>query len=390
MKILSAVIGAALLLHGALPASTPAELSRAATIAGRGLYSSTTTSTETSFDDQWTRMVRISRYAGRIFSDPSAEGIWLQAQRHASRALAALVRIAQIDEKKPSNWDVVVSGLKAGAEDTKDKDRTEWGKDIWIRLLMEANKANLQEEFRDAEWDLNSKLAELAGTVNTSAASQGVSVAHLPSWQGAYDSDLLVLTNNTGRNLAWPAIFVTLHGGDGARVTHLHRASNWLANQKLYVHYPYYRTDYALGRTLNRPARIAVSVFTAEEFFQDAYAWTSAGWDSTVRRYIEDLRLSGHYLGEYVESGSDKVYYPGYKFSVSGLNRLPIKRITIRFTRRGTTQEVYWDWNKYLPSGQEVVLRSEYFAEYGGLDPPDRKEIVLEFTDASVPARFVQ
>jgi hypothetical protein len=271
MKISSwhRILGAALLLHGAIHASTPAELSRVATVAGRGLYLSNTTSPETSFEDQWARMVRISRYNQRIFDDAAAEGIWSQAQRHASRALAILVRIAQIDDKKPSNWDVVVSGLKAAAEDTKDKDRKEWGKDIWLRLLMEANKASLQEDFRSAEYDVNAKLAELVSTLSTSGTYHGVGIAHLPSWQGAYDQDFLILTNYTSRNLAMPAVFVTFEGADGKRVAHVHRASRWLAGQKLYFGYPFYRTDYAFGQTVNYPARVSVSVFTEEGAFQD-------------------------------------------------------------------------------------------------------------------------
>jgi hypothetical protein len=98
------------------------------------------------------------------------------------------------------------------------------------------------------------------------------------------------------------------------------------------------------------------------------------------------LKVSPVFLGEYVEEETGKPYYPGVKFSISGLNRLPVKRITVQFVRGGETVEEHWNWNKYLPQGEEVVLRSQSFARFGKYAPPEQKRVILEFTDSSVPA----
>ena len=384
----NAAIATIILAAHSAAASTPAEMSLAGYVAGRDLYKTADTSDQTSFEDQWARMARIVKFDQRIFPDPSAQVIWSEAQADADRALAALARIAQIDNKKPSDFDVVVSTLKAATEDTKDKDRKEWGQDAWVRLLMEINKADLEKQFRAAEWTLNAKLAELAATVRSSDAIQGIGITHLPSWQGAYDHDALVLTNQTGRDLSAPAFFVTFQGQDGSRITHLHRASMWANGQQLHFKYPYYDTDYASGQTVNRPARLEVSVFSPDGFVQDVKLWSDEDYDTIVRRYMDEVKVTGVFLGEYVEDGSGTLYYPGFKFSTKGLNRLPVKRITVRFIRRGETREDHWVWNKYLPPDEEVVLRSRSLADFGKSDAPEQEQIILEFTDSSAQSTF--
>jgi len=369
-----------------LVASTPAEISLAGSIAGRNLYTSDTTSPQTSFDDQWARMVRITRADQSIFADSYAAAIWSEAQIDANRALAILARIAQIDNRKPSDWDVVISGFKAATEDPKDQERQEWGQDIWVRLLLEANKANLQSEFRAAERTLDMKLAELSSTIRSPYVGRGIGVTHLPSWQGAYDNDLLILKNETGRDLSLSAFFVTIQGKDGSRITHLHHASVWANGQQLYFKYPYYETDYASGQTVNHPVRVEVSVFSPDGFIQDVKIWTDDEYDNTIRKYIRDVTVSPVFLGEYVEDGTNRAYYPGAKVSFIGLNRLPVKRITVRFTRRGQTAEARWDWNKYLPAGEDVVLRAQSLAQFCKYNPPEQKQVIIEFTDSSVPA----
>lgn len=379
------VATAAMILVGPSVAasSTPAEISFAGSVAGRDLYTTDATSDQTSFEDQWARMVRIATSDLRIFADPSARVIWSEVQADANRALATLVRIAQIDNKKPSDFDVAVSVVKAAAEDTKDKDRKEWGQDAWVRLLMEANKLSLEKEFRTAEWTLNAKLAELASTVSSSYAGRGVGITHLPSWQGAYTHDVLILKNQTGRDLSAPALFVTFLGQDGSQITHLHRASMWANDQQLYFKYPYYDSDYASGQTVNRPARVEVSVFSPDGFVQEVKVWSDEEYANTVRRYMDEVKLSGVFLGEYVEDGSGTLYYPGFKFSATGLSRLPVMRLTVRFIRRGEVREAHWTWNRYLESGEEVVLRSPSFADFGKSDPPEQEQIIFEFTGSS-------
>ena len=208
----------------------------------------------------------------------------------ANRALAILARIAQIDNNKPSDWDVVVSGFKAATEDTKNKDREEWGQDAWVRLLMEAGKANLENEFRTAEQTLAMKLAELSSAVRYPYVGQGIGMTHLPSWQGAYSNDLLILRNETGRDLSRPAFFVTFLGNDGSRITHLHRASIWGNTQELYFKYPYYETDYASRQTVSHPASVEVSVYSPDSVLRNAQAeafvrpvsFLSNGYQSTI------------------------------------------------------------------------------------------------------------
>ena len=369
-----------------LPASTPADMSYAASIAGRNLYTTENTSPQTSFDDQWQRMVRISKADPSIFTDPYAASIWSEAQMDANRALAILARIAQIDNRKPSDWDVIVSGLKAATEEPQNKERQEWGQDFWVRLFMEAGKSDLQGQFRTAETALDTKLAELSRTVRSPAIGSGIGITHLPSWQGAHNSDLLILRNDTGRNLSLPAIFVTIEGADGSRVTHLHHASMWTNGQQCYFRYPFYDSDYASGQTVRHPARVEVSVFSSDGSYQDVKVWTDDAYANTIQTYIRDLKISPVFLGEYVESGTNATYYPGAKFSFSGLNRLPVKSITVRFTRRGQTAEARWDWNKYLPENEDVVLRAQSLARFGKYGPPEQKQIIIEFTDTSVPA----
>ena len=279
-----------------LAASTPAEISLAGFVAGRNLFKSDATSPQTSFDDQCARMVRIASSDRGMFTDPAAEAIWSEAQLDARRALATLARIAEIDNKKPSDWDVVVSSLKAAGEDTKNKDRQEWGKDLWVRLLMEFGKTSLQKEFRTAEWALDTKLAELSSTVRPPYTGQGIGIVHLPSWQGAYDNDLLILKNQTGQDLTRPAVFVTFQGRDGKQVTHLHHALMWANNQQVYFKYPYYETDYAPGQTVNVPTRVEVSVIYPDGLIRDAKVWSREEYDNTVRGYINDLKLTRVFL----------------------------------------------------------------------------------------------
>ena len=152
-------------------------------------------------------------------------------------------RIADIDNKKPSDWDAVISALRPAGEQPKGNERKEWGQDLWVRLLMEVNKSNLQEEFRSAELAVDEKLAELQGTASSSAVDNAIGVRYLPSWQGAYDTDLLILTNQTGRDLSSLGLFVTLRSNRGTSVTHVHGVSRWANNQAIYFRYPYYKTD---------------------------------------------------------------------------------------------------------------------------------------------------
>ena len=366
-----------------LAASTPAEISLAGNIAGRHLFTSEATSPETDFQDQWARLVRISRYDRPVFADPADEAIWDAAEIDAKRALEILARIAELDNNKPSDWNVVVSAFNFATEDTKNKERQNWAGDVWRRILFEAGKSVLQSQFRTAEQALDRKLAELAATVRW-PDSGGLGIGHLPSWQGAYQNDMLILRNDTGRDLSNAAVFVTFYGTNGSSLTHLHHASAWAANQKLYFQYPYYDADYASGQTVNHPTRVQVSVCWPEGAVQFSKLWSGDDYDALVRQYLRDLHYRGTYLGEYVEDGTNTVYYPGVKFSTSGLQRLPVKRITVRFIRRGETKEVYWDWNKYVASGNEVVLRSQDLAAFGKNDPPEQKQVILEFTDSSV------
>jgi hypothetical protein len=388
MLSISRIAGLAVILATGLRASTPQEISVAGAVAGRGLYTSANANPETSFDDEWARMVRISRFNQRVFSDPFAEAIWSEAQIDATRALAILARVADIDNRKPSDWDVVVSGLKAMTEDTKNKQRQEYASDVWVRLLMEVNKSGLQQDFRSAESVLDAQLAKLPATTGFSPARGTITIQHTPSWQGAYDNDGLVLTNASGHDLSSLAVFVTLRGKDGSSITHVHRASRWANNQKVYFRYPYYKNDYAEGQTVDHPVAVDVAAFSSDGSFEGELEWGEQAWDETIHHYLDDVKATGVFLGEYVEDGSNKVYYPGFKFTFSGLNRLPVKRIHIRFTRKGEVKDVYWDWNKFITPGNEIALRSDLLAQFGKTDPPNNKQIILEFTDSDVQATY--
>ncbi len=373
---------------GVLLASAPSELSLVGMVAGRGLYQTDSTSAETSFDEEWARMVSIARMDQRLFADQPAEMIWEQAQGNAQRALAILARIAQIDNRKPDNFDVALSLIKAATEDTEQKERREWGKDAFIRIFEEIRKSGLQEEFRHAESALDAKLGELATTASTFPVP-GIGVESRPSWQGAYDNDVLELSNLTNRDLVQAAVFVTIYSEDGSHVTHIHRANRWASGQKVYFKYPYYGSDYALGQTVNQPARLEVSVFGSDgSHFQGTKVWGGNEFDNMVQSYIRDLAVSATFLGPYIEEGSGTAYYPGVKFSMQGLHRLPVRRIKVRLTRRDEVKEVYWDWNKFLASGEEIVLRSADFNQFTSNDPPDVKEIALDFTDTTVEAVY--
>lgn len=368
--------------------STPAELTKVAFVAGQDSSQSNYGSTQLNLQHEWERLARIVQYDQPVSNDPNAQAIWEQAQAHAREALVALAGIHQIDNDKPSDWNTVVSGFKAAMEDTKNKRRTEWGSDVWVRLVAEGRKSLFQSDFRTAEAALDRKLTELASTAGGFTTGAGIRITHLPSWQGAYDNDLVSLKNETGTDLAAAAIFVFIQGKDGAVKTHLHRVAGWNKDQNLVFRYPFEGSDYFDAGTVTEPGRVTVAVFSQDASFRAIKSWNAPDFDDTVRGYLSDVRLTGIFLGEYREEGTNELYFPGVKFSIEGVHRLPIRRIKVRFTRRGETQEVYWDWNKFLITRDSIVLRSSYFSRFGKYDPPEQRQVILEFTDSSVAAAY--
>lgn len=392
----------AMFLLGCLPAvAQPADriqidldqLARAASIVGAPLLRESTAPREMDFDGEWARMWRIYQSRDWSIENPALANVWLDIQEQARQCLLVLTAIAKIDANKPSGVDIFLKILRNN--DTQDQ-RDDRDLTILERMMQEYNKSQLIDKFNGAEARLYRSigaLSDVGSNLSRRNFGNAITVAYLPSWQGVFSSDMLVVRNVSGATFENAAMAVTVHERNGNSTVHVHYIDRWQNGSELNAYYAYESGEYAGPKAAGSASSVDVAVFTRYGTATATYALTPQEWDRIVGSYCSQLKFKGHFLGEYVESETNMRYAPGFQFSFAGLRKLPVKTVVVHFwSDDAGSQSVQWDVNGRLEPNEIYDYRSELFqgdrVAFGNASPPKHVAITLQLFGTNYEPRI--
>jgi hypothetical protein len=199
------------------------------------------------------------------------------------------------------------------------------------------------------------------------------------SWDGTFDSDILYLRNQSGRELTGCTIAVTLEGDNDSpgRTRHLHYVDRWPAGQ---LRVGRYRVAKAKGisrdECVESLRRVTVKLYSDQYRNTIRYHYVDSGkMDADIARYMDQMRSKFSLTfakDNFLSNASIRVTHNG------GVGSFPIRLITARVQQGGIVKTVAFTpggkrWSSGFLGGQ--TLTSE---EFNGLDP-DSIELLLEF-----------
>ncbi len=267
-------------------------------------------------------------------------------------------------------------------------------------MIAQGRKGDLEKQFRQAEADLSraiGALREVGDNLSRSTTSSGIEATYLPSWNGVFPHDRLILRNVSGQDWENAALAITVRRIDFTEIVHLHYIDRWKSGATLEAYYPYYGTDYAAPKAVSGPVAIDVALYLPSQTVTARYAYTLESWDALIHSYCSRLRFSGTFLGPYVEAQTNQRFPPGFQFRFTGLPRLPVKAVVIQFFADdredpSAAQGVLFHVNDVLKPDTTYDYRSALFDSgvLSRMDAPRHLHLILKFdgTDDEEQIRF--
>jgi hypothetical protein len=299
------------------------ELEEAIVAAGTPLSQSSEPQTM-DFDAEKGRFWALYKQRKLEFKNIELTKAWAHIQSDVDSGIATLQKIAELDGKH-----VFAEAAEAANHDESLKSA----------LLLAAHFTEESQAIKslfNTERDLDASIASLQEVVNDltrNTLSPQVSVKYLPSWEGTYSHDMLIIKNTSGAEIERASIIVSVKMND-ATFTHVHYVNHWAKDSTVHTYYPYSATDYAQAQTGEHPEHVEVTVFQETGTSHTSYELTPDEWDHIVQSYCRDLNINikGEFLGHYPLYGTNNFAPLGYKWTWTGTGRLPIEAVDIKFT----------------------------------------------------------
>jgi hypothetical protein len=350
------------------------ELRRAVVLAGTPLVGSPQTDAR-DYNEQASRLTAIRDGGNLELKNPELIKAWGQIEAAAEHGLLILRRIGEIDSNKPSGYEIVAKYATSDENSSGD-----FWKALGERLSREADKSQLEEEFRQTELNLNSaaeQLREIANGLSRKDLPGRISVEYTPSWQGTFWGDTVEIRNTSDETLEQAILFVTVHMKSGASKVHVHYANEWPSGGTLKALYPYTSTDYANAQTGDDPESVEAVLYLPSGRATTSYFISPEKWDDKVRAYCSSLGFSGNYLASYVDDSGQR-FPAGFQFQFQGVPTLPVKSVEVRFTSAtGTIQSAVGTYD------QSTRLKSDLMSSFRSPqldgDQPSHIDFVLSF-----------
>jgi hypothetical protein len=359
------------------------ELRKAVVVAGTSLVENPQMQPR-DYEDEAARFVSLHNSAKLEIQNPELIKVWGQIQVDTSRGLLILEKIAEIDNNKPSGYEILAKGLKDAATDAA-QDNNRAVRDFWTttleRIRMEAEKSDREKIFRETEASLNDSvggLQRVAAGLSGKELPNTVSVQYFPSWEGRLWGDAVEVENTSDGALDNAIVVVAVRMTDGSSKTHVHYVDHWQSGARLKAWYPYKPTDYASAQTGDNPGNVDVAVYQPGGTAKATYTLTQEKWDEIVKGYCSRLTFSGNYLQPF--PGDEEIdHHSGFQFMFEGLPTLPVESVEVRFTsstRDVRSVTVHYAPGTELRAGRFSALRS------ADLDGPDPSHIdyILRFS----------
>jgi len=344
-----------------------------AQIYGTSLDEESKAAAEMEFYDAFGRdSFRIRELSSRTFTRPELDAIKVDAGSETGMALMILNRINQIGGNMPANSDLTGDGLLAILEGFENRqseyksidDSLRFAGGVFDRIEAESAIDSLEPEYREhdtkARWivvdGIKQPLVNYSG--DTLATSYGIE--YYPAWQGAYPSDMLVLSNQTGADISDAVVHVSL-SNSGYRSDHLHYVRSWPGGTNRYASYRFWRDDYRDSQTLNGITKVTVSVYTPNTYGVAVREYSQSEIDAKIREYLGNASFTGGYIP--YSQGFFGTTQPGISLEFSGLSRLPVNRVDVTFESGGRTDSLWWDYTNEpsLVADQEYTFNSPQF-----------------------------
>jgi hypothetical protein len=254
--------------------------------------------------------------------NPYLSKSWINIQSNTDTGIAILQRISELE-----NVNAFSEAANLAAHD-----QTLNGAVLLAGHYTDVAQA--RAKFLETEADLNIAIASLKEAVNALSQNQlskMVDVKYLPSWEGAYPGDMLLVKNSSRTPIEHASVIVSVKMSDGPTQTHVHYVDHWLPGANLGAIYPYRDTDYANSETSDHPEGVDVTIFLPSGTSHTSIPLGPEEWDRITRSYCKDVHIQGEFLGPYTEDVSNKIGHSGYKLTLTGLS-LPLDSVDIKFT----------------------------------------------------------
>ncbi len=361
------------------------EFVRAAQIAGTPLVENPADK-PVDFNDAWDHALRIFQYRDWNIGNLELARAWLGIENEAQNCLLILQRISEIDRTKPPGIELLGKYLDASSSNATESQKMDATVTVLERLKMEADKTQLQQQFRNAEAKLYNSVGSLGDAGNSlspNRISNAIAIDYWPSWRGVYAGDLFEAHNTSGGDVEYAAMVVTVHYASGNSLTHIHCIDRWPNGTWLAASYPYFGSDYAYARTFDDPQSVDAALYLPSGTATASYLLTQEEWGKILESYCSHLKFRGQFLGAYTDP-QGQVQPPGFQFSFTGLSQLPAKSVEIRFwSSDGHSVGVDWTLSRALDPGTPHWFRSAYFQSgqpsFSSASPPAHITFLFRF-----------
>jgi hypothetical protein len=211
------------------------------------------------------------------------------------------------------------------------------------------------------------------------------------SCDGAFDGDVLALTNTSGMDLSDCAILTTLQSatGNDSHPQHLHFMAHWPRDKTLFAIYHNARSPRIASNDSPRMvAKVSAEVYSNE--FQGAVRysyWNSQDRHDDMKRYCAtNMRLSGKFLAatDGLLAKGDGLYQQDaavrlWLLPVDGrpVPRLAPRQISVQLQKG--RRHISADWEETELSGGGVGFKTFSSPAFNGFGEPDSIEVRLRF-----------
>lgn len=335
------------------------------------------------FDAQAGRLIALHD-SNLAFKNPELSKVWAEIETNTSRGLLILEKIGEIDEKIPSDTNMLGKLVKTGVQQDEAATREFLGTATdWISNQID--KHGREEKFREMESNLDVSISHLKGIADgltRRKLSFSPTVRYFPAWEGTFDADEVDVENTSHKSLENAIVFVSVRMDDGSSTTHLHYVPQWKDGARLGALYPYKAAAYVNAQTGRHPENVDVDIYTVDGATRASYALTPDEWGRIVQSYCSHATFDGQFLAAFDDSTG---HHPaGFQFLFRGLPALPVKSVEYIFRSSNNEVladdvEVFQDGTKLEP-GHFTPLSTYRSAKLDVPDPPGHIDYVLRYS----------
>ena len=205
---------------------------------------------------------------------------------------------------------------------------------------------------------------------------------------GFFNSDFVLVKNNSGRDLNNVTLFIELkgrHGRNGvvASDSHLHYLDRWPAGTTKVARYlSSSATGISQNESVDQIDTLRYELYSNEFFQENSIEYTGTAYDNTLENLCDKLTLYGSWRAFEPDHW---LYNSGFLVQNSNLGKaFPATHVTVRPSWGGLVRGFRWETKDgYLPSGTSDALPlsdGRYFSHADfNRGRPDAVEVELEF-----------